>query len=89
MIEFIKEFPWVAFIGACTTFIAAITSMIISIINAKNLGTVERHLDKAKKRGTYVVCPKCKKEIPLKDLDLRLPGGALDNNLNGIDDLTE
>ena len=52
MIEFIKEFPWVAVLGAATTFVAAITSMIISIINAKNLGTVEKHLDKAKKRGT-------------------------------------
>lgn len=86
MIEFLKEFPWLIVAGALAQVLAAVAALIIGIINAKNIRLVDQHVNQAKRRGTLVVCPKCKKESPLADCHFLLPDGSLDDNLNGIAD---
>lgn len=86
MIEFLKEFPWLIVAGALCQIIAAIGAIIIGVVNAVHLRQVDQHINQAKRRGTRVVCPVCKKESPLADCHFLLPDGSLDDNLNGIAD---
>lgn len=52
---------------------------------------VTRHLRKrfkaASDRGTYVICPHCKKAVKLSDVvTFYLPDGTIDNDLDGKPD---
>lgn len=89
MIEFLKEFPWTIVAGAICSVLAGLAALVVSIVNAKNIRHIDSHIAQAKRRGTYLVCPKCKKEIPLADVHFLLPDGSLDDNLNGVDDAKE
>ena len=86
MIEFLKEFPWLIVAGALAQIFAAVAALVIGIINALNIRHVDQHINQAKRRGTRVVCPVCKKESPLAECHFLLPDGSLDDNLNGIAD---
>lgn len=89
MIEFIEQFPWLIVAGALCQIIAAVGAVIIGIVNSKNIRHIDQHLEQAKRRGTRVVCPKCKKESDLAECHFILPDGSLDDNLNGIPDHKE
>lgn len=89
MIEFLKEFPWVAAAGALVSVLGAVGALIVSIVNAKNIRNIDQHINQAKRRGTFIVCPHCKKESPLSDVHFLLPDGSLDDNLNGVPDNQE
>lgn len=89
MIEFIKQFPWLVVAGALCQIIAACGAVLIGIVNAKNIRHLDAHINQAKRRGTVVVCPKCKKESLLAECHFLLPDGSIDDNLNGIPDHKE
>lgn len=69
----------VSVIGALGSFIAAICSFLKS-------RRLSRILADAKERETYAVCPHCKKKIHLSQMDFHLPNGAIDNDLDGMED---
>lgn len=89
MIEFLKQFPWTIVAGAICSVLAGLSALFVSIINAKNIRHIDTHLNQAKRRGTRVLCPKCKKESDLADVHFLLHDGSLDDNLNGIADNKE
>lgn len=80
-------------IVAIGTAAASIAASIVSIIKAvgasKKAARLERLLEDAKARETYLVCPSCKRKILLSEIDFHLPSGAFDNNLNGKADSEE
>lgn len=68
---------------------AAIVSIFKSISASKKAARLERLLEDAKARETYLVCPKCQAKIPLSEAVFHLPNGSIDNNLNGKADVEE
>lgn len=89
MIEFIKQFPWLIVAGALCQIIAAVGAVIIGVVNAVHIRHVDQHINQAKRRGTRVLCPHCKKESDLADVHFLLPDGSIDDNLNGKPDKFE
>lgn len=72
-----------------TDLIALVTaagSLVIGITSAVRSHKLSKALDDAKRRQTTIVCPHCHKESPLSEVNFRLPGGEIDNNLDGIPD---
>lgn len=86
MIEFLKEFPWTVVASAIVSVVSAISALIFSLIRAKAVKEIKKALDDAKKKDTRIVCPRCKKEVPLREVHFLLPDGSIDDNLNGIAD---
>lgn len=89
MIEFLKEFPWVAASGAIVSVLAGLSALVVGIINARSIRHLDNAISKARRRGTVILCPHCKKETPLSDVHFLLPDGAVDDNLNGVPDTEE
>lgn len=85
----LENFDASVIVAICGVIGSACTA-IISLINASRTKK-EMHdmMEKAKENGSYAICPKCSQRIPLEDLEFHLKDGALDNNLNGIDDSKE
>lgn len=81
------------FVATVATSVASIAAAIVSIIKAvqasKKAAKLALLLEDAKARETYIVCPNCKKRIPLSEASFHLPNGAVDNNLNGVPDVEE
>lgn len=70
-----------------TTSVGAIVSAIITGIRAHHIKvSCDRILNEARERKTYTNCPHCKRKISLDELTFHLPGGAVDNNLDGLPD---
>ena len=70
-----------------TASIGAIVAAIINGIRAHKIKvSCDRILNEARERKTYTNCPHCKKKISLDELTFHLPGGAVDNNLDGFPD---
>lgn len=81
----IQNFDGSVITAICTFVVglaSAITSLVVNLKSSKRLS----QLEKAKENGSYAVCPKCHKKIAINDIEFHLANGALDNNLNGIDD---
>ena len=82
-----------AFITTVATSCASVSAAIVSIIKAvqaaKRAEKAQRILDDARSRQTYFECPECGKKITLDRVSFHLPGGALDNDLNGVPDEKE
>ena len=76
-------------ITAASGCIAAATAFVVAIVSVRKNLRIEKALDEAKQRETYIICPNCKKKIPLSEISFRLPSGEVDNNLNGKPDLKE
>lgn len=76
-------------ITAIGSGISALGAIIIAIINGVKCHKLDQRIEQAKLRETYCICPKCKKRIPLSEIQFRLPDGSLDNNLNGKPDILE
>ena len=76
-------------ITAASSGVAAITALIVAVIQAVKAHKLEKQIEAAKQRETYIVCPHCKKKTPLSEVSFRLPDGSLDNNLNGKPDVLE
>ena len=80
-------------IVAIGTAAASIAASVVSIVKAvsasKKAARLERLLEDAKSRETYLICPSCKRKILLSEVDFHLPSGAFDNNLNGKPDSDE
>lgn len=85
------SFEWITpeLITAVAGCATAIASGIVAIVSAKKASKLEKRLEEAKQRETYIICPHCKKKTPLSEVDFRLPDGSLDNNLNGKPDIEE
>lgn len=83
------------FLSENREIIIAIISIIVAILGSSTtfLGirnhTLHKRLDALKRQGYQIRCPRCKKEIPLAEVDILMPDGSVDNNLNGIDDEKE
>lgn len=84
MIDFLQSY------GSYLLSGASILLDILVIIYAKAKGAaVKKLLAEAKARQTYFVCPHCGKPVDLDDVTFLLPGGKVDQNLNGIPDDVE
>ena len=70
---------------ALATF-GAVLAIINSIVAEVRVRKLQKQLDAAKERETFIECPHCKKKILLSEMSFRLPSGALDNNLDGKPD---
>ena len=69
---------------------ASATLAIISCYRAHKIKiTCDKILNDARERKTYTQCPHCGKKVTLDELTFYLPGGALDQNLNGVPDHEE
>lgn len=89
MLELIKNLDWVALFAAIAGIITALASLIAVIVGFRKSFKLKEALEEAKARETYIVCPGCKKKIPLSEIDFHLPTGQVDNNLNGKPDVLE
>lgn len=68
-------------------FIGSVTTAIISLVNAsKTRSKLNKVLEDAHERGSYAICPSCKKKIAINEIEFHLANGALDQNLNGLPD---
>lgn len=76
-------------ITAAASAVAAVTALVVAIVNGVRAVKLERQIEAAKQRETYIVCPHCGKKAPLSEVSFRLPDGSLDNNLNGKPDVLE
>lgn len=81
MIEFLQN-HLTDIMAIVSAMIAVVTTILSLRVTSKGL----QYLNKAKERETYIVCPHCKKHVLLSEMDFHLPGGALDQNLNGVPD---
>lgn len=79
----------VAFSTAAASIAASIVSVIKAVSASKKAAKLEKLVQEARERETYVICPSCKKKLPLSEIDFHLPSGAIDNNLNGKADYEE
>lgn len=85
--DFLRDPVWITTAStALASVIAAITSFIVAVRNARKTAKVEKLLEDAQERQTYVICPRCKKKVRLSELAFHLPDGSLDQNLDGIPD---
>lgn len=84
-------FEWITpeIITAASSAVAGVTALVVAICNGVKAHKLEKQIEAAKLRETYIICPHCKKKTPLSEVDFRLPDGSLDNNLNGKPDITE
>lgn len=76
-------------ITAAASAVAALTALVVAIVNGVKAVKLEKQIEAAKQRETYIICPHCKKKTPLSEVSFRLPDGSLDNNLNGKPDFLE
>ena len=80
-----------AFITTVATSCASVSAAIVSIIKAvqasKRAEKAQRILDDARSRQTYFECPECGKKVTLDRVTFHLPGGAVDNDLDGAPDV--
>lgn len=83
-LNFIQE-NWSSIVNVCMGVVNGVAAIVL-LIKSKSFSL---YLKKAKQRETYMVCPHCKKEIPLSELSFHLPSGEVDNNLNGVPDQQE
>ncbi len=81
------------FITTLATSVASVAAAVVSVVKAisasKKAARLERLLEDAKARETYIICPNCNKKLPLSEVSFHLPNGAVDNNLNGKADVEE
>ena len=71
---------------SCASICAAVVSVIKSVQAAKRAEKAQKILDDARSRQTYFECPECHKKVTLDRVTFHLPGGAVDNDLNGVPD---
>lgn len=84
VIEFLQVY-WPQLVSGIVAICTAVAG-VIALIQTKKFS---RYLDAAKQRETYIECPRCKKKIPLSEINFHLPSGEVDNNLNGRPDSQE
>lgn len=76
-------------VSGCVSLVVAVLALLTVRVNnklKKENKSLDSQLAEAKARLTYTVCPQCGKHIFLKDLNFYLPGGSLDQNLDGDPD---
>lgn len=71
---------------SCASVSAAVVSIIKAVQASKRAEKAQRILDDARSRQTYFNCPECGKKVTLDRVTFHLPGGAVDNDLNGEPD---
>ena len=81
VIQFL-ELHWPEIVSGFATLVALVTTGINLAKGAK----LSRAVEDAKSKGYQVRCPKCKKTSPLSEVQILLPSGELDANLDGIPD---
>lgn len=84
LLEFCRDF-WPLLVGG---FVSACGALVTVITALKTKKFVD-YMNNAKQRETYVECPRCKKKIPLSEINFHLPSGEIDNDLNGRPDHLE
>lgn len=84
VIEFLQVY-WPQLVSGIVAICTAVAG-VIALIQTKKFS---HYLDAAKQRETYIECPRCKKKIPLSEINFHLPSGEVDNNLNGRPDSQE
>jgi len=71
-------------------YIGTAASAILAVISCwrahKIKVTCDKILNDARERKTYANCPHCGKKFTLDEITFHLPGGAIDQNLNGTPD---
>lgn len=75
-----------AIITTSLSLVGAVTALILAIAQRKSLNAIKKNLDEAKARETYSVCPHCHEKIYLSEMKFYLPGGKIDNDLDGKED---
>lgn len=86
---FLENFDASAIVAVCGV-IGSLCTAIISLLNASaTKRKMEKLIENATEQGSYAICPNCHEKIPLQALEFHLKNGALDQNLNGIDDTKE
>lgn len=76
--------------AALVSVIAAGCGLAVTLINNHKTRVLKKELEKAlaeaKAKETYTVCPCCDSKLLLSQLTFHLPGGSIDQNLNGVPD---
>lgn len=81
---------WFSQYGHLVTLgLSAVLDLFVLIYAKCKGAAVKKLLSQAKARSTYLVCPHCGKPVQLEDVTFFLPGGFVDDNLNGIPDEKE
>lgn len=78
----IENVSWLAPVIAAL-FSGTSLCSIISLVRTLHLSSA---LKKARESKYWTTCPRCHKKIYLDELVLRMPDGAVDDNINGVPD---
>lgn len=86
MKEWLLENFTAASIVSVLTALGSFVGMIVCLVRTHKANKI---IQDAKLRQTQVLCPKCHKKSPISDVHFVLPGGEIDDNLNGVPDHQE
>lgn len=76
------EAHWPTIVAAASS----VASWVVSLVMLVKSHSMKAALNQAKARETVAECPYCHRKAPLSEVHFYLPGGAKDDDLNGLPD---